>query len=82
VTRGVIEEKIVLVSRDLVTEIVASCFYHADSHDVHSIAFPLLGTGAQGFPRDICLDTVFHFLARTLRRGMTRVRDARIVIFS
>jgi serine/threonine protein kinase len=81
VTVGILKEKIVRPSRDLIAEIVASCFYHADSHAVRSIAFPLLGTGAQQFPRDICLDTMFQFLARMLLRGLTSVCEARIVLF-
>jgi O-acetyl-ADP-ribose deacetylase (regulator of RNase III) len=70
-----------LTSRDLISEIMASCFYHADTLWVQSIAFPLLGTGAQGFPKDVCLDTMFGFLARMLLRGVTCVREARIVLF-
>jgi serine/threonine protein kinase/O-acetyl-ADP-ribose deacetylase (regulator of RNase III) len=81
VTIGFIDGQIVEPSRDLITEIMASCFYHADSHEVRSIALPLLGTGAQGFPRDICLDTMFQFLARMFLRGLTSVREARIVIY-
>jgi serine/threonine protein kinase len=78
---GRVEGVVVRPSRDLITEIVASCFYHADSHNVASLAFPLLGTGAQRFPRDVCLDTLFHFLARTFLRGLTCVREARIILF-
>jgi serine/threonine protein kinase len=81
VTMGKIEDQLVRPSRDLIAEIMASCFYHADTHGVHSLAFPLLGTGAQRFPRDICLDTMFQFLARMFLRGLTSVRDARIVLF-
>jgi serine/threonine protein kinase/O-acetyl-ADP-ribose deacetylase (regulator of RNase III) len=81
VTVGVVKEQWVRPSRDLIAEIMASCFYHADSHDVRSIAFPLLGTGAMRFPRDTCLDTMFQFLARTFLRGLTSVREARIVLF-
>lgn len=81
VTVGWVEGQVVHPSRDLIGEIMASCFYHADSHEVRSIAFPLLGTGAQGFPRDVCLDTTFQFLARTLLRGLTSVRDARIILW-
>src|SRR5205823_1595827 len=40
---------LVVPSRDLIAEIVASCFYHADTLGVRSIAFPLLGTGTGGF---------------------------------
>jgi O-acetyl-ADP-ribose deacetylase (regulator of RNase III) len=80
-TVGYVKDQIVRPSRDLITEIMSSCFYHADSHDVWSIAFPLLGTGAQRFPRDICLDTMFQFLARMFLRGLTSVREARIVLF-
>jgi O-acetyl-ADP-ribose deacetylase (regulator of RNase III) len=81
VTVGFIDGHLVRPSRDLIAEIMASCFYHADSHDVRSIAFPLLGTGAQGFPMDVSLDTMFQYLARTLLRGLTPVRDARIILF-
>jgi O-acetyl-ADP-ribose deacetylase (regulator of RNase III) len=68
-------------SRDLISEIVASCFYHADTLHVESIAFPLLGTGTAGFSQAVCLDTMFRSLARTLLRGLTSVREARIVLF-
>lgn len=70
-----------LPSRDLILEIMASCFYHADTLNVRTIAFPLLGTGQGGFPVDLCLDTMFHCLARTLTRGVTSVQEARIVLF-
>jgi serine/threonine protein kinase len=74
------EELRVCPSRDLIAEILASCFYHADSLYVRSIAFPLLGTGSGGFSPEVCLDTMFRFLARTLLRGLTSVREARIVL--
>jgi O-acetyl-ADP-ribose deacetylase (regulator of RNase III) len=81
VTAGVKGAQIVRPSRDLIAEIMASCFYHADTHAVRSIAFPLLGTGGQRFPHDVCLDTMFRFLCRALHYGATSVRDARIVIW-
>jgi serine/threonine protein kinase len=81
VTVGYVKDQVVHPSRDLIAEIMASCFYHADSHDVRSIAFPLLGTGAMRFPRDVCLDTMFQVLARMFLRGLTSVREARIVLF-
>jgi serine/threonine protein kinase len=81
VTVGYVEGNLVRASRDLITEIMASCFYHADSYEVRSIAFPLLATGAQGFPRDSCLDAMFQFLARMFLRGLTSVREARIVLY-
>jgi serine/threonine protein kinase/O-acetyl-ADP-ribose deacetylase (regulator of RNase III) len=81
VTVGLLGGEVVRPSRDLIAEIMASCFYHADSHDVRSIAFPLLGTGVQQFPRDVCLDTMFHFLARMFLRGLTCVREARVILF-
>lgn len=72
---------ILLPSRDLILEIMSSCFYHADTLNVRTIAFPLLGTGAGGFEADVCLDTMFHHLARTLTRGVTSVQEATIVLF-
>ncbi|WP_165226895.1 serine/threonine-protein kinase [Aquisphaera insulae] len=81
VTVGITREGVIFPSRDLIAEIVASCAYHADSLHVTSIAFPLLGTGAMGFSREICLDTMFQSLARTLLRGLGPLREARIVIY-
>jgi O-acetyl-ADP-ribose deacetylase (regulator of RNase III) len=68
-------------SRDVIAEILASCFDHADTLGVRSIALPLLGTGAAGFSREVCLDTTFRYLARMFLHGLTCVNDARIVIF-
>ena len=68
-------------SRDLISEILAACFYHADTLFVQTIAFPLLGTGTGGFAPEVCLDTMFRFLARMLLRGLTSVREVRIVLF-
>ena len=81
VTDGMYARTWVAPSRDLIAEIMTSCFYHADSHNVQSIAFPLLGTGAAGFSRDVCLDTMFRFLVRTFLSGLTCVREARIVVY-
>jgi serine/threonine protein kinase len=74
-------DRLILPSPDLIREIMASCFYHADTLSVTTIAFPLLGTGAAGFPKPVCLDTMFRFLVRMLLGGLTSVREARIVIF-
>lgn len=81
VTVGRRHDRIVRPSRDLIAEIMASSFQLADTHNVRSIAFPLLGAGAQKFPRDICLDTMFRYVARTFLRGLSSVVDARIVLF-
>jgi O-acetyl-ADP-ribose deacetylase (regulator of RNase III) len=81
VTSGFFQGEVLRPSRDLISEIMASCFYHADTLEVRSIAFPLLGTGAAGFPKEVCLDTTFRFLARMLLRGVTCVSEARIVLF-
>jgi O-acetyl-ADP-ribose deacetylase (regulator of RNase III) len=81
VTVGHVPDRIIRPSRDLIMEIMASCFYHAETHNIISLAFPLLGTGAQGFPRDVCLDTMFQFLVRMFVHGLTPVREARIVLY-
>jgi O-acetyl-ADP-ribose deacetylase (regulator of RNase III) len=78
---GRIEDRTVGPSRDLIAEIMASCFYHADTHGVRSIAFPLLGTGAMGFSPEVCLDTMFQFLVRTFVHGLTSVREARLILY-
>jgi serine/threonine protein kinase len=81
VTVGFSTSGVVVPSRDLITEIMASCFYHAESLQVRTIAFPLLGTGAMGFSRRICLDTMFQSLARVFLHGLTSLEEARIVLF-
>jgi O-acetyl-ADP-ribose deacetylase (regulator of RNase III) len=68
-------------SRDLISQVLASCFYHADTLYVRTIAFPLLGTGNVGFSKSVCLDTTFRFLSRMLLRGSTSVQDARIALY-
>ncbi len=80
-TVGLASGELVRPSRDLINEMMASCFYHSDTLDVRSIAFPLLGTGAQRFPREKCLDTMFQYLARMFLRGLTSVHEALIVIY-
>jgi serine/threonine protein kinase len=81
VTLGASRDPSVRPSRDLISEILASCFYHADSLHIRTIAFPLLGTGKGGFSQEVCLDTTFRFLARMLLRGLTAIQEARIVLF-
>ena len=77
---GPVENR-VCPSRDLISEILAACFYHADTLFVRTMAFPLLGTGTGGFAPEVCLDTMFRFLARMLLRGLTSVREVRIVLY-
>jgi O-acetyl-ADP-ribose deacetylase (regulator of RNase III) len=77
---GPVEDR-VCPSRDLISEILAACFYHADTLFVRTIAFPLLGTGTGGFAQEVCLDTMFRFLARMLLRGLTSVREVRLVLY-
>ena len=67
-------------SRDIISEILGSCFYHAESLQIRSIAFPLLGTGTGGFSKEICLDTLFRSLAKALIHSLTPIQDARIII--
>jgi serine/threonine protein kinase len=69
-------------SRDLITELMHSCFYQADTLHVKTLAFPLLGTGAGLLPQDVCLDTMFRFLAHKFLTGVTSVCEARIVLIS
>jgi serine/threonine protein kinase len=78
---GWIGDQVVRPSRDPITEVLTDCFHHADTHGVRSIAIPLLGTGVMCFPHGVCLDATFHYLARTLLRGLTCVREVRVVLF-
>ena len=81
VTVGITTTGVVVPSRDLIYELMTSCFYHADTLQVQSIAFPLLGTGGMGYSRENCLDTMFQLLARLFLHGLTSLAEARIVLF-
>lgn len=80
VTIGQRDGEPTLPSRDVISEALKSCLYHADTHLVHRIAFPLLGTGERRFARSVCLDTMFRQLSRTLAHGLTTIRQAIIVL--
>jgi O-acetyl-ADP-ribose deacetylase (regulator of RNase III) len=81
VSHGFLDSNYVPMSRDVIAEILGSCFHHADTLGLRSIALPLLGTGGAGFSREVCLDTMFRYLARMFLHGLTCVNDARIVIY-
>lgn len=67
-------------SRDLISEIVSNCMYHATTLGIESIAFPLIGTGISRFTAEVCLDTLFRNLVRRLLYEPTSLKVARIVI--
>ena len=81
VTMGPRGEDWVAPTRDLISEILDSCFYPAESLNVRSIAFPLFGTGAGQLSREVCLDTMFRDLSRRFLHRPTCVEEARIVIY-
>lgn len=67
-------------SRDIIKEVIDACFFHAECCRVKSIAFPLLGTGLGGFPKDIGLDTMFRSISARLISRATTVEKVRIVL--
>jgi serine/threonine protein kinase len=77
---GIRSNNWVLPSRDLIAEVISSCFYEADSHRMASIAFPLSVKGALGMTPTDGLDTLFRCIVRSLHRSLTSVREVRIVI--
>lgn len=68
-------------TRDVIAEIVDSCFYQAETLSIESIAFPLLGTGNAGFPRGMALDTMFRIIAHRLLRRVSPIKEVRIVLW-
>lgn len=81
VTIDVASNQWICPSRDVIAEIMESCFYHADTLNVRSMAFPLLGTGTGCFPVELGLDTMFRFLARKFLHGLTAVREVRLMLY-
>ena len=69
-----------LPSRDILLQIMAGCFYHADTLRPRNLAFPLLGTGAAGFPQAMCLDTMMAYLIKALLFGAHTVEHVEIVL--
>lgn len=70
-----------LPTRDVIAEIVDSCFYQAETLSIESIAFPLLGTGNAGFPRGTALDMMFRIIAHRLLRRVSPIKEVRIVLW-
>lgn len=69
-------ERAAAPSRDVLLQILAGCFYHADTLRLTSMALPLLGTGTGGFPVEVCLDTMMSYLVPVMLFGghsMSRV---------
>jgi serine/threonine protein kinase len=82
VTMGLQDRNYLSPSRDIILEIMKSCLYHAETLNVRSIAFPLLGTGAGGFSKEVCLDAMFLYLSRMMLRGLTPLEDVRLVLYT
>jgi eukaryotic-like serine/threonine-protein kinase len=74
------DSDVLLPSRDILLQIIAGCFYHADTLQLQTMAFPLIGTGAAGFSREICLDTIFQQLAKRLISSAHTVERVDIVL--
>lgn len=72
----------ILPSRNIIAEILEGVFHHADTFGLSSFAVPLLGTGNGGFSPDECLDITVHYLAKSLVRGLTTVREAHVVVYA
>ena len=68
-------------TRDVIAEIVDSCFYQAETLSITSIAFPLLGTGNAGLSRGTALDTMFRIIAHRLLRRASSIKEVRIVLW-
>lgn len=80
VTTGLVSGCLVRPSRALIAQIIDSCIYHADTHDVRSLALPLIGLESRNLPRDVCLKVVFETLVRRLTRTPCCLRDIRILL--
>jgi O-acetyl-ADP-ribose deacetylase (regulator of RNase III) len=79
-SHGIRSNNWVLPSRDLITEVISSCFYAADSHRLASLAFPLSVKGALFMTPEDGLDMLFRCIVRSLNRSLTSVREVRIVV--
>ena len=77
---GIRSNNWILPSRDLIAEVISSCFYEADSHSIVSVAFPLSAKGALGMDPEESLNTFFRLIVRSMSRSLTSVREVRLVI--
>lgn len=69
-----------LPTRDIILQLLAGCRYHADALPVASLALPLLGTGAGGLSRDVCLDTIAGYFVREMAHATTRLKRVDLVL--
>src|SRR5262249_35176779 len=54
--------------------------YQADTFLIRTVAIPLFGSPATGVSEEIALDALFLALVRSLHKGITAVREVRIVL--
>ena len=72
--------KTITPTPDLIRSLLDSCFYHAQSLGISTIAMPLLGTGFAGMPPDVCYQTILQHVGRELEFGLTPVTTLKLVL--
>ena len=81
VTINFSKKDVLLPNIDTINNILDSCFYHAETLGIKTIAMPLLGTGLGGFSPELCLDTMFRNIVYKLSSGTTSVKKVSIVLY-
>ena len=61
---------------------MSSCLEEADKQQVTSIAFPAVGTGQLGFPRDTVAKEMFSAISKFEKRApKSSVKDVKFVVY-
>ena len=66
---------------DVIKQVVHTCIMKADEYKFKSIAFPLLGTGAGGFPANSALEVTLIQLIKDLSLEIKNIRKVIIAIY-
>jgi len=62
--------------------LVLRCLEEASQHNVHSIAFPALGTGALGYPKDVVAETMYDAVRKSQKTLPTSsIKKVLFVVF-
>jgi len=80
IPRLIPQDKLITPTPDLIRSLLDSCFYHAQSLGVTTIAMPLLGTGYAGMSADVCYQTIMEHTGRELEFGLTPVTTIKLIL--
>jgi O-acetyl-ADP-ribose deacetylase (regulator of RNase III) len=70
-----------LPSQEIIREVVHTCIGRANQYGFQSIVFPLLATGAAGFPTELAWETILQQIIKDLSKENQNVLEVIIALY-